>query len=188
MIAMRAMRYWLLKSEPEVYSIDNLKRDGTTLWTGVRNYQARNSMMGSAGIAMLIAEALKAKKKTAANNGPTMEPGDFFLFYHSNAEPAGCVGVGRIERVGAPDPEQFNKKLEVYEPKATKDKPMWFCAEVSFQERFPRVVSLEQIRSDKALQKMVLLQKGSRLSVQPVAADEFERVVSLGRESAGSKK
>ena len=183
---MRAMRYWLLKSEPEVYSIDDLKRDKSTLWTGVRNYQARNSMMGPDGIAMLIAEALKAKKKTAAKNGPTMEPGDLILFYHSNAEPAGCAGVGRIERVGIPDPEQFSKKSEYHEPKATKEKPMWFCAEVSFQERFQHLVSLDEIRRDKSLQKMVLLQKGSRLSVQLVAANEFEHVASLGRASAGS--
>lgn len=175
------MNYWLMKSEPEVYSIQDLKRDGKTLWTGVRNFQARNYMMGKDGIAALVAEALKAKKKSAADKSPTMASGDLFLFYHSNAEPAACAGIGRIEQVGVPDPEQFLKKNEYFEPNASKAKPMWFCAEVAFQEEFKIPVPLERIRQDEKLKSMVLLQKGSRLSIQPVTKAEFEHVVQLGR-------
>jgi predicted RNA-binding protein with PUA-like domain len=180
MTPLRTRQYWLLKSEPEVFSIDDFKREKSTLWTGVRNFQARNSMMGPEGIANLLAEALKAKKKSVAGNSPTMHEGDLFLFYHSNAEPAGCVGIGRIERTGVPDPEQFDKKNEYFEPKASKAKPMWFCAEVGFQSKFKNVVTLDQIRGDKELQSMVLLQKGSRLSVQPVTEKEFDHIRKLG--------
>lgn len=179
----RPVHYWLMKSEPEVYSIDDLKRDKHTLWTGVRNYQARNSMMGEAGLKEL-AKIQKPAKKTAGAlvtpKPPTMEEGDRFLFYHSNAEPPACVGVGRIDKVGQVDPEQFDKKSEMFEPKATKIKPMWYCADVSFQEKFRTPVPLEEIRADKALSKMVLLQKGSRLSVQPVTRAEFEHILKLG--------
>lgn len=170
----RATHYWLMKSEPEVYSIDDLKRDKKTLWTGVRNYQARNSMMGADAVAKI------AKTPPAV----TMEPGDEFIFYHSNAEPPGCAGIGRIEKVGQVDPEQFDKKLEGFEPKATKDKPMWYCAEVGFKEKFQRLIPLEELRTDKTLSKMVLLQKGSRLSVQPVSKAEFDHIVKLAKQKA----
>lgn len=177
----RPTRYWLMKSEPDVYSIENLKRDGRTLWTGVRNYQARNYMMGETEIPG------GPKKTPAALAAPSMAPGDFFLFYHSNAEPPGCVGLACIEKVGVPDPEQFDKKSEYFEPKATKAKPMWFCVEVSFSSRFERTVSLDEIRGEKPLEKMILLQKGSRLSVQPVEAKEFEHIAKLGKSKIGSK-
>lgn len=167
----RPTHYWLMKSEPEVYSIDDLKRDKKTLWTGVRNYQARNSMMG-------LDAVMKVAKTPPA---VTMEVGDEFIFYHSNAEPPGCAGLGRIEKVGQVDPEQFDKKSENFEPKATKEKPMWYCAEVGFKEKFARLVPLEELRADKALAKMVLLQKGSRLSVQPVTKAEFDHVVKLSQ-------
>jgi len=168
-------QYWLMKSEPDVYSIDDMKRDGKTLWTGVRNYQARNYMMGD------VAIPGAPKKTEAAMKAPTMAPGDEFLFYHSNAEPPGVAGIGRISKVGVPDPEQFNKKLEVFEPKATKEKPVWFCSEVEFVKKFDRVIPLDEIRSEKSLAKMVLLQKGSRLSVQPVLKAEFERLAKLSQ-------
>ncbi|CAN5704904.1 EVE domain-containing protein [soil metagenome] len=180
----RAPHYWLMKSEPDVFSLTELKKVGKTLWTGVRNYQARNYMLGRAQTKALVEQAVKEKKKLADSmttaSPLTMEAGDHFLFYHSNATPAACVGVGRIENVGVADPEQFNGKLEGFEPKASKLKPMWFCAEVSFEKEFAKPVSLDTLRADAALAKMLLLQKGSRLSVQPVTQKEFEHVVKLG--------
>ena len=181
----RGTRYWLMKSEPSVYSISDLKRDKTALWTGVRNYQARNYMLGADATARLVREAIADKKKLAesmtTSNPLTMEAGDVFLFYHSNAEPTACVGYGTIERVGVPDPEQFNKKLDGFEPKASKEKPMWYCAEVRVNEVFAKPVTLETMRADKTLAKMVLLQKGSRLSVQTVSEEEFQHILKLGK-------
>ena len=173
----KAAQYWLMKSEPDVYSLENLKREKRTLWTGVRNYQARNYMMGTDEIPG------GPKKTAAALAAPSMKPGDFFLFYHSNAEPPGCVGVGRIERVGVPDPDQFDKKSEYFEAKASKTKPIWFSAEVSFSSAFKRIVTLDEIRGEKNLENMMLLQKGSRLSVQPLLAKEFDHIVKLGNDS-----
>lgn len=181
----RATHYWLMKSEPSVYSISDLKRDQSALWTGVRNYQARNYMLGADATAKLVREALTDKKKLAASMTTTepltMEAGDFFLFYHSNAEPTACVGYGTIEKVGVPDPEQFNKKLEGFEPKATKEKPMWYCAEVKVNEVFAKPVTLDVMRADKKLSKMVLVQKGIRLSVQTVSEAEFKHILKLGK-------
>ena len=168
-------QYWLMKSEPDVYSLENLKRDKRTLWTGVRKYQARNYMMGEAEIPG------GPKKTAAALSAPSMRPGDFVLFYHSNAGPPGCAGLARIEKVGVTDPDQFDKKSEYFEAKASKAKPMWFCAEVSYQSTFKRLVTLDEIRADKNLEKMMLLQKGSRLSVQPLLPKEFEHIVKLGK-------
>jgi len=160
-------RYWLMKSEPDVYSIDDLKKDGHTLWTGVRNYQARNYMMGDLE--------------------DSMKPGDRFIFYHSNAEPSACVGVGQISKVRVADPEQFNKKSDVFEPKSSKDNPRWYCAEVAFVEKFASPVSLETVRLETQLKDMLLIRKGSRLSVQPVTKEEFEHVAKLGRKRLSPK-
>ena len=180
----RATRYWLMKSEPEVYSIADLRRDHTALWTGVRNYQARNYMLGVDATAKLVREATAEKKKLAesmtTSDPLTMESGDQFLFYHSNAEPTACVGYGTVEKVGVPDPEQFNKKLEGFEPKAKKEKPMWYCAEVRATAVFAKPVTLEAMRADQVLAKMLLLQKGSRLSIQPVTETEFKHILKLG--------
>lgn len=154
-------RYWLMKSEPDVYSIDDFKRDRKTLWTGVRNYQARNYMMGD------LEESMK--------------PGDQFLFYHSNAEPSACAGVGKVVKVRVADPEQFDKKSDVFEPKSSKDNPRWYCAEVAFSEKFEAPVPLDVVRSEPLLKDMFLVRKGSRLSVQPVTAEEFDLICKLGR-------
>lgn len=160
-------RYWLMKSEPDVYSIDDFKRDRKTLWTGVRNYQARNYMMGEAD--------------------ESMRPGDQFLFYHSNAEPSACVGLGEITKVRVPDPEQFDKTSEVFEPKSSKENPRWFCAEVSFVETFKTPITLDAVRAEPVLKDMLLIRKGSRLSVHPVTGEEFKHVVKLGKKSGGGK-
>ncbi len=151
-----AKRYWLMKSEPEVYSIEDLARDKHTLWEGVRNYQARNFMMNDMAI------------------------GDEVIFYHSNAEPPGAAGVARVSGKAVPDPSQFIKKGEYFEKRATAAKPVWFCVEVEFSKAFTKIVSLEEIKSEKSLTEIALLQKGQRLSVQPVEAKHFTKLVAMG--------
>jgi predicted RNA-binding protein with PUA-like domain len=148
--------YWLMKSEPEAYSIDQFARDKKTLWTGVRNYQARNFMMTS------------------------MQPGDRVLFYHSNADPTGVAGIGEISRIALPDPSAQDSKSEYFEPKASPDHPIWFCAEVTFKAKLKKVVTLAEIRSEPSLAGMPLLQKGQRLSIQPVSRKEYERILQMG--------
>jgi len=150
-----AKKYWLMKSEPSVFSIDDLKKAERTLWEGVRNYQARNYMMND------------------------MAVGDEVLFYHSNAEPPGVAGVATVSKAAIPDPTMFDKKSEYFEPKATKDKPIWFCVEVKFAKKFKALLSLNDLRENKTLANMVLLQKGSRLSVQPVTAAEFIEILEM---------
>ncbi len=166
-------QYWLLKSEPETYPIEQFKKDKKTLWTGVRNFQARGFMIGT--------------PSTPPKKAPAYEPmkvGDYFLFYHSNAEPSACMGIGRIEKLNQVDPTQFDKKSDSFEPKATKEKPVWFCCECSFVEQFSTAVSLDMIRNEKSLSKMLLLARGSRLSIQPVRQDEFETIRKMGRQKS----
>jgi len=148
--------YWLMKSEPGSYSIDDFARDKKTLWTGVRNYQARNFMIDA------------------------MKKGDLFLFYHSNAEPSAAVGIGRVVRPNQPDPTALDPKSDYHDPKASKDHPIWFCAEVEFRARFKRPVALDEIRATKGLENMLLLKKGRRLSIQPVTEKEFALIEKLG--------
>jgi predicted RNA-binding protein with PUA-like domain len=149
-------RYWLMKSEPGVYSIADLRRDGETFWNGVRNYQARNFMRDQ------------------------MQPGDRVLFYHSNAEPPGVAGLARITRGGYPDPTARDPDSPYYDPKATDDDPRWYVVDVAFEEAFAAVVPLERIRRTPGLEKMPLLNR-SRLSVQPVTEEEFGIIVGLAR-------
>lgn len=146
------MKYWLMKSEPDVFSIDDLEKNKTTLWEGVRNYQARNFMMKD------------------------MQIGDEVLFYHSNAEPPGIVGIATVSKLAVPDPLQFDKKSEYYDPKATKEKPIWYCVEVKFKKKFKNMLSLNEIKSDKNLKNMIVIQKGSRLSINPVDKKDFEYI------------
>lgn len=150
------MKYWLMKSEPDVYSIDQLKKDKTTWWEGVRNYQARNFMMKD------------------------MEVGDAVLFYHSNAEPPGVAGLAVVSKKAEPDKQQFDKKSEYFDPKATKEKPIWYCVQLGFDEKFKELVSLQDLRDNEKLQDMLVLAKGSRLSVQPVDKKHFEIVKKMG--------
>jgi len=143
------MNYWLMKTEPDVFSIEDLKKKKRSGWDGVRNYQARNFMRDG------------------------MKLGDQILFYHSSCAIPGVAGIARVSREIHPDPSQFDKKSEYYDPKATSEKPIWMMVEVEFVKEFPAVLPLERLRREKALAKMVLLQKGSRLSVQPVTAAEW---------------
>ena len=152
-------RCWLMKSEPEVYSIDNLRRDGRTHWEGVRNYQARNFMRDD------------------------MRVGDRVLFYHSNADPAGIAGLARIARTAYPDPAARDPASDYFDPRASDEDPRWFMVDVEFEERFPALIALDTLRHTAGLEKMLVINR-SRLSVQPVTDEEFGIVLSLVRGGA----
>lgn len=149
--------YWLMKSEPNAYSIDDLakEKNKTTCWDGVRNYQARNMMRDD------------------------MKKGDLVLFYHSNAKPPGVAGTAKVVKEGYPDHTAFDKKSKYFDPKSKKDEPRWMMVDIKLVKKFKRFVSLEELREVKALEGMVLLQKGSRLSVQPVTKKQYETILKL---------
>lgn len=146
--------YWLMKSEPDVYSIDDLARDGSSHWDGVRNFKARNYMK-------------------------QMEVGDGVFFYHSNTEPKGIVGLARVAKAAYPDFTQFDKKNKYYEPKATKEKPYWYMVDIEFVAKLDETVTLQTMRDMPELEGMPLLKKGQRLSVQPVAAEHWKYILKL---------
>ena len=150
-------QYWLMKSEPDVYSIDDLEADGRTHWDGVRNYQARNFMRDD------------------------MEEGDRVLYYHSNTNPPGVVGVAEIVKEGYPDHTARDPDSDYYDEKATDDDPRWYMVDIAFVRKLPRTVPLSEIKDEPALEDMVLVNR-SRLSVQPVEEDEFERVLAMAEE------
>ena len=153
-VAKRGTKYWLMKSEPESYSIDDLQRDGSEPWDGVRNYQARNFMRD-------------------------MKVGDLALFYHSNAKPPGVAGVCRISKEAYPDPTQFDRKSRYYDPKSTKESPRWSLVDVSFVEKFDDEISLHVLKDTPQLDGMRVTQKGARLSVQPVDKKHFKHVLKM---------
>ena len=146
-------RHWLMKSEPDVFSIDSLAKRGVAGWDGVRNYQARNFMKD-------------------------MKVGDKVLFYHSNALPSGVAGVAHVARTAYPDPTQFDPKDGHHDPKSTPDRPIWFQVDLKFVRKLPRFVSLDEMRGVPALAEMALF-KRSRLSVQPVSPEQFKTIVGL---------
>ncbi|MEO5667369.1 MAG: EVE domain-containing protein [Bdellovibrionota bacterium] len=155
------MQYWLMKSEPDCYSVDDLKKDKKSLWTGVRNYQARNFMTQQ------------------------MAQGDGVLFYHSNAQPPGIAGLARVSSDGdIDDPTQFLKNDEHYDPKATREKPIWGCVEVEWIETFQKYLSLEFLKGNPKLADLGVLKKGTRLSVLPVSEKDFKEICKM----AGAKK
>jgi predicted RNA-binding protein with PUA-like domain len=149
-------RHWLMKCEPAAYTIDDLPRDGRTSWEGVRNFQARNFMRDD------------------------MQEGDAVLFYASNADPSGVTGLARIARAGYPDPFAWTKGHKYYDGKSTKAKPVWYSVDLAYVATFPAVVSLEGLKNTRGLEQMMVIRKGSRLSVQPVTRSEFEIVTRLG--------
>ena len=151
-------KYWLMKTEPDVFSIDDLKnRPGQSEpWDGVRNYQARNFMRDE------------------------MKKGDLILFYHSNATPPGVAGIAEVSKEAYPDPSAFDKKSKYYDPKSDPKKPRWILVDVKYKSKFKKFVSLEKLREHIELKDMRVLQKGSRLSITPVTKDEFEFVKKLG--------
>jgi predicted RNA-binding protein with PUA-like domain len=147
--------FWLMKSEPSVYGIEDLERDGVTGWEGVRNFQARNFMRDE------------------------MQLGDLALFYHSNAEPTGVAGLAKVASGPLPDPTQFDRRSELFDPRSTRAAPRWQLVQVAFVERFAEVLPLERLRATRALKGLALLQRGQRLSVQPVSAAHFKVVLAL---------
>lgn len=149
------MRHWLMKTEPETFSIADLERVGVEPWSGVRSHFARAHMR-------------------------KMAVGDQVLFYHSSTVPPGVAGLACVVRTGVIDETQFDPASPYFAPKATREKPIWDCVDVRFVTRLPHYVTLAQIRGDAALADMVLLKIG-RLSVQPVTAQEYTRVVEMGR-------
>lgn len=148
------MNYWLMKSEPHTFSIDLLKEKKTSGWDGVRNYQARNFMRDE------------------------MKKGDLVLFYHSSCEVPGVAGIAKVSKESHPDPTQFDPKSDYYDPKATKELPRWFMVEVEFVEKFKNIFTLSEIKKTKGLDKMMVVQKGSRLSINPVTENEFKIIRS----------
>lgn len=152
----RTRQYWLMKSEPSAFSIDDLMRASqqTTCWDGVRNYQARNFMR-------------------------SMALGDRVLFYHSNADPPAAVGIAEIVKTAYPDPTQFDKKDSHYDPESDPSNPRWDMVDMKYIRKFSQPVSLDQLRKEPKLKEMVLLRKGSRLSVQPVTSAEWEHILTL---------
>jgi len=157
----KTKKFWLLKTEPESFSIQDLAsaKDQTTCWDGVRNYQARNSMRDD------------------------MQVGDRVLLYHSSTDPTAVVGTAKIVRESYPDHTAWDKKDHHYDPASTPENPRWFMVDIRLEQIFKQPVTLETLRGVAALKEMELLRKGSRLSVQPVRKAEFDAVLKL----AGAK-
>ncbi|MBH0203735.1 MAG: EVE domain-containing protein [Nitrospira sp.] len=151
---MGSKRYWLMKSEPSSFSIDDLSRspDQTTCWDGVRNYQARNFMRN-------------------------MAVGDHVLFYHSNADPPAIVGIAEVVTTAYPDPTQFDTTDTHYDPESKPSNPRWDMVDIRFVRKLVRPLTLDELRKESTLKGMVLLQKGSRLSVQPVSPLEWRHIL-----------
>ena len=148
--------HWLMKSEPDTFGIDDLERVGTEPWSGVRNYQARNFMRDR------------------------MKPGDLAFLYHSSCEEPGVYGIMEIAGTAYPDPTQFDRKSPYHDPAATREQPRWFLVDVTFVRRLKRPILLSTLREhDKDLHGLMLLRKGSRLSVQPVSAEHWRRILAL---------
>ena len=153
-----------MKCEPTAYTIDHLARDGSTCWEGVRNVQARNFMRDQ------------------------MQVGDGVLFYASNADPSGVTGLATISRTGYPDHYAWKTGHKYFDPRSTKDTPVWYMVDIAFVERFGDTVSLASLKSTKGLEQMMVTKKGSRLSVQPVTKAEFDIVRRLGRKKRRSTR
>jgi len=153
--AKRTRRYWLFKSEPDVYGIDALERDGSTFWDGVRNYQARN----------LLRDEIQLD--------------DGVLYYHSNAKPMAVVGVARVCKPGYPDNTQFDAASKYYDEGSDPADPRWYMVDVAFVAKAAEPVTRDDLKAEPKLEDMVLLQKGSRLSIQPVTAAEWRHVLKM---------
>ncbi len=143
--------YWLMKSEPNVYSIANLQAEVETLWDGIRNYQARNYMR-------------------------LMNINDEVFFYHSNCKPPGIVGLMKVVEVNLVDPTQFDQKSKYHDPKSTKNNPRWDCPRLKYLKTYKKILSLQEISSLFKPEELVLIRKGNRLSVMPILANIAERL------------
>lgn len=147
--------YWLMKTEPDAFGIDHLMHDKTTSWTGVRNFQVRNFMRDN------------------------IKVGDMALIYHSSCKDIGVAGVGKITKAAYPDRTQFDSKDKHYDPTAKKENPRWFTVDVSFVKKFKEVVPLSYLRLNPKLSDMLILRKGSRLSITPIAERHFKEILSF---------
>lgn len=152
------MRFWLMKSEPDSYSIDDLAADGTTHWDGVRNYQARNLLRDEVGV------------------------GDQVLFYHSRLRPPGVVGLAEVVKAAYPDHTAWDPDSGYFDPKSTPEAPRWFMVDIAFRRKFDRLISIDELKEHPQLAGMVLLHR-SRLSVQPVTPAEFRFILELAGEA-----
>jgi len=152
------MRYWLMKTEPTVFSFEDLRKRprSTDHWEGVRNYQARNHMKDE------------------------MRKGDKVLFYHSNCEVPGVVGIAAVSREAYPDFSSWDRTSRYYDPKSTPEKPRWFMVDVTWEKAFRQIVTLKDLKSEPKLKGMKVLQKGQRLSIMPVTKEEFDIVSAMG--------
>ena len=148
------MRYWLMKSEPDVYSIEDLRRDRTEIWDGVRNYQARNFLK-------------------------EMEPGDLAFFYHSNTKPPGIVGLMKIVESQVVDPTQFDASNKYYDPKSTPENPRWHTVTVGYEKTFSKMLTLNQLKETFSPEELLVVRRGNRLSVMPVEMETAKRILSL---------
>jgi predicted RNA-binding protein with PUA-like domain len=144
-----------MKSEPDAYSIDDLKRDGRDMWDGIRNYQARNMMRDD------------------------MKIGDDVFFYHSNCKEPGIVGIAKVVSEPYPDPTQFDKRSRYFDPKSDKDNPRWCLVDVAFVRKTKRNITLTEIKAQKNLDDMILTRKGNRLSIMPVNKKHWNKILSL---------
>ncbi|AVQ13558.1 EVE domain protein [Leptospira santarosai] len=151
------MRHWLFKTEPDVFSIDDLYNAPSHIapWEGVRNYQARNFLRDS------------------------IQKGDLVLFYHSRATPLSVVGIAEVVKPGYPDHFAFDSSHKYFDPKSKPESPTWYMVDIKFKKKFPKPVTTEEMKKHKQLKNMVLLQKGSRLSIQPVSPAEFQFILEL---------
>ncbi len=148
-------QYWIMKSEPSTYSIDQLKKDKSTLWEGVRNFQARNFMMND------------------------MKVGDMILFYHSSCEVPGIAGIAKVIETAKPDPSQFDRKGDFFEKRATTDKPVWHCVTIGFEKKFSRVIELKELKQAQNLAELLLLRPGNRLSITPLEKKHYDFITTL---------
>ncbi len=149
------MHYWLMKSEPDAFSIDDLARVKTEPWTGVRNYQARNFMRDG------------------------MRPGDGVLFYHSSCAEPGVVGLAEVASPAYPDPTQFQRKSDYFDPRSTPENPRWMLVDVAFRRKLKRTITLAELKQQAGLEGFALLQRGNRLSVLPVSKAEWTCILAM---------
>lgn len=147
--------YWLMKSEPDSYSIDDLERDRMEPWEGIRNYQARNMMRD------------------------VMKPGDHAFFYHSSCAVPAIVGVMKIASQAYPDPTQYDRRSKYFDPKSTEEEPRWFLVDVAFERKLKRPVTLQELKDHPGLKDFLLTKRGNRLSVFPVSNEHWELILSL---------
>jgi len=148
------MQYWLMKSEPSCYSIDDLARDTVGMWDDVRNYQARNFMRDD------------------------MKKGDAVLFYHSSCTDVGVVGIAEIEREGYPDPTQFDATSYKYDAKSNRENPRWISVDLKFVQKFETPLLLAELKNDPFFADMLVIKKGVRLSIQPVKKKHFDKILA----------